>query len=189
MILLQLFYEFFKIGLFAVGGGLATLPFLERVCEATGWFSHQTLVDMIAVSEATPGPIGINMATYAGYATAGIPGAICATLGEIAPSMIMVVLLARFLKAFAVNPTVKAIFYGIRPASVALIAAAGFGVLKITLLNLDASSEGLLAIFQWKSLALALAIFAALDIKKWKIHPALAIACSAAIGIVFRFAE
>ena len=81
MIFLQLFYEFFKTGLFAVGGGLATLPFLNDMADRTGWFTHAQLADMLAVSESTPGPIGVNMATYVGFITAGLPGAVVATLG------------------------------------------------------------------------------------------------------------
>ncbi|MDR1262445.1 MAG: chromate transporter [Oscillospiraceae bacterium] len=189
MILLRLFYEFFMTGLFAVGGGLATLPFLERISANTGWFTHQSLIDMIAISEATPGPIGINMATYVGYITAGIPGALVATLAEVLPSLIIVLILARFLKAFAAHPTVKAVFYGIRPASVGMIAAAGFSVLKISLLDLPAFglTRSIADLFQWKSLILGAVLAVALNIKEWKIHPALAIAASAAIGVVFRF--
>ncbi|GHU65588.1 chromate transporter [Clostridia bacterium] len=189
MILLRLFYEFFKTGLFAVGGGLATLPFLERMSDATGWFTRQNLIDMIAVSEATPGPIGINMATYVGYTTAGVPGAIVASIGEIIPSLIIVLLLARFLKAFAAHPTVKAVFYGIRPASVGMIAAAGFGVLEIALLNLPqfGLTHNVIDLFQWKNLLLGAVLAVVLNIKKLKLHPALAIAASAVVGIVFKF--
>ncbi|MDR0397280.1 MAG: chromate transporter [Oscillospiraceae bacterium] len=189
MILLRLFYEFFLTGLFAIGGGLATVPFIERISERTGWFTRQTLVDMIAVSEATPGPIGINMATYVGYVTAGIPGAVVASIAEVLPSVIIVLIMARFLKAFAAHPTVQAVFYGIRPASVGMIAAAGFGVLKIALLNLPGydASRAVADLFQWKSLILAGALFVVLNMKKLRIHPALAIAGSALIGIVFRF--
>ncbi|MDR1599577.1 MAG: chromate transporter [Oscillospiraceae bacterium] len=189
MILLRLFYEFFMTGLFAVGGGLATLPFLERISEKTGWFTRQTLIDMIAVSEATPGPIGINMATYVGYVTAGIPGAVVASIAEALPSLAIVLIMARFLKAFASHPTVKAVFYGIRPASVGMIAAAGFGVLKVALLDIPAyeASRSALDLFQWKGLILAAVLAVVLNVKKWRIHPALAIAASAVIGIVFRF--
>lgn len=91
MIYLQLFYEFFKAGLFAVGGGLATLPFLHEISEKTGWFSIAELMDMIAVSESTPGPIGVNMATYAGFSTAGILGSLAATIGLVFPSVVIII--------------------------------------------------------------------------------------------------
>ena len=110
MIYLQLFYEFFKTGLFAVGGGMATLPFLSAIAEKTGWFTQGMLADMIAVSESTPGPIGVNMATYVGFTTAGVPGAIAATLGLITPSVIIILIIARFLKAFRDNQYVDAAF-------------------------------------------------------------------------------
>ena len=110
MIYLQLFYEFFKTGLFAIGGGLATLPFLQEMSARTGWFSLSELQDMIAVSESTPGPIGVNMATYAGFTSAGIPGAFCATLGLILPSFIIILIVAGFLKRFKDSPLVDAAF-------------------------------------------------------------------------------
>ena len=138
MILLQLFWEFFKTGLFAVGGGMATLPFLYDISERTGWFTQEKLADMIAVSESTPGPIGVNMATYVGFETAGIAGAVIATLGLICPSVIIILLIARVLQQFRSNRTVDAIFYGLRPCSIALIAAAGLLVARITFLNIDA---------------------------------------------------
>ena len=103
MIYLQLFYEFFKTGLFAVGGGLATLPFLYSMADKTGWFTAGDLANMIAVGESTPGPIGINMATYVGYVTCGIPGAVMATLGLITPSIIVILIIASVLKAFREN--------------------------------------------------------------------------------------
>jgi len=188
MIFLQLFYEFFKIGLFAVGGGLATLPFLGHLSDATGWFTRQQLIDMIAISEATPGPIGINMATFVGYITAGVPGAVVATLGVIVPSLIIVLIVARFLEAFADNRTVKSVFYGIRPASLAMITASGYDVLRNTLLNIEkfSASGKALDLFQWKNLALGVIIFYVLQNKKWKVHPVLMIAASAVIGLVFQ---
>ena len=93
MLYLRLFWEFFKTGLFAVGGGMATLPFLYSMSDATGWFTHAQLADMIAVSESTPGPIGVNMATYVGFSTAGVPGAVVATLGLITPSVIIILII------------------------------------------------------------------------------------------------
>ena len=100
MILLRLFFEFAKTGLFAVGGGLATIPFLQDLGARTGWFSAADLSTMIAVSESTPGPIGVNMATYVGFLTGGVPGAVTATVGLIAPSVIVILIVAAFLQAF-----------------------------------------------------------------------------------------
>ena len=121
--MIQLFIEFFKTGLFAVGGGLATLPFLQDMAVRTGWFTTAQLADMVAVSESTPGPIGVNMATYVGFTVAGVPGALVATLGLIAPSIIIILIIAAFLQAFRNNRFVNAAFYGLRPASTAMVAA------------------------------------------------------------------
>ena len=124
-LLLHLFFEFFKVGLFAVGGGLATLPFLYALSAKTGWFTPADIADMIAVSESTPGAIGLNMATFAGYLTGGVPGAVIATVGLTVPSIIVILLIANLLDNFQEKPLVKHAFYGLRPASIALIAASG----------------------------------------------------------------
>ena len=186
MILLRLFYEFFKTGLFAVGGGMATLPFLYEISEKTGWFTRTQLADMIAVSESTPGPIGVNMATYVGYLTAGLPGALVATLGLITPSVIVILIIAAFLEAFRHNKYVENAFYGLRPASTAMITAAGLTVAGETFLRLAPNSALPL---DWRALALAAVLlvltrFVKLT-KKW--HPIVFIALSALVGIVFRF--
>ncbi len=191
MILLRLFYEFFKAGLFAVGGGMATLPFLYDISTRTGWFTHEMLADMIAVSESTPGPIGVNMATYVGFVTAGIPGAVTATVGLITPSIIIILLIARALRAFRDNPLVDAAFYGLRPCSVGLIAAAGCLVLRLALLNTELwQQSGRLAdLFDLKALALAaVLLICTRGIKKLKgLHPIVFILFSAVVGIVFAF--
>ena len=134
-IYLQLFVEFFKAGLFAVGGGMATIPFLYDISDNTGWFTHAQLTDMIAISESTPGPIGVNMATYVGYTSGGLPGSVIATLGLITPSIIVILIIAGFYNAFKNNKYVQAAFYGLRPASSALIASAGLGVAVLVVLN------------------------------------------------------
>ena len=191
MILLRLFYEFFKAGLFAVGGGMATLPFLYDISTRTGWYTHEKLADMIAVSESTPGPIGVNMATYVGFETAGIPGAVIATLGLVTPSIMIILLIARALKAFRENPYVEAGFYGLRPCSVGLIAAAGFLVVKLALLNttLYETSGQLADLFNFKALVLATVLLVCTRyIKKLKgLHPIVFILASAVVGIVFSF--
>lgn len=191
MIYLRLFIEFFKTGLFAVGGGMATLPFLYAMSDSTGWFSHEMLADMIAVSESTPGPIGVNMATYVGFTTAGIPGALVATLGLVTPSVIVILLIAKALAAFRSNRYVDAAFYGLRPCSVGLIAAAGLLVVKVALLDTElfAATGELADLVNLKALALAaLLIVLTRFVKKTKgLHPVVFIALSAAAGIAFGF--
>ena len=187
MTLLRLMLEFFKTGLFSVGGGLATLPFLYEISDRTGWFSHADIADMIAVSESTPGAIGINMSTYAGFRTAGVPGGVLATLALAAPSVIIILIIARFLNRFRGNRLVEGAFYGLRPASIAMITAAGLNVAKVTLVDLAAytASGSLGDLFVWKAIALGAAIFIAQRKLKWS--PVVFIAISAAVGIIFQF--
>ena len=191
MIFLRLFWEFFKTGLFAVGGGMATLPFLYDISARTGWFTTAQLADMIAVSESTPGPIGVNMATYVGFLTAGIPGAVVATLGLVAPSILVILVVARVLAAFRQNKYVDAAFYGLRPCSVGLIAAAGVLVLRVALLNtaLFAETGAILDLFNWKAIALAVVLLVLTRFvkKTKKLHPIFFILASALAGIVFAF--
>lgn len=191
MIYLSLFYEFFKTGLFAVGGGMATLPFLYRISEKTAWFTTAQLADMIAVSESTPGPIGVNMATYVGFTTAGIPGALAATLGLITPSIIIILIVASILDVFRKNEYVDAAFYGLRPCSVAMIAAAGMLVVKISLFCFDKFGQtGLINdLFNYKALiltAVLLLMTRYINFTK-KLHPIFFIAASAAAGVLFSF--
>lgn len=196
MIWLQLFWEYFKTGLFAVGGGMATVPFLQDMSAKTGWFSSGKLADMIAVSESTPGPIGVNMATYVGYTVGlgesgvwgGILGAVIATLGLVLPSFIVIMVVAMFLRKFRDNRYVGAALYGLRPASVGLISAAGVSIVLFAVLGV----EDIYALFSsaqlnWKLFVLAALI---LILTRWvpkvkKLHPIVFIALSAVIGIVF----
>ena len=188
---LRLFFEFFKTGLFAVGGGMATLPFLYRMADKTGWFSAEQLADMIAVSESTPGAIGVNMASFAGFVTGGFPGAAAATLGLVTPSILIVLLIARVLRAFRQNKYVDAAFYGLRPCSVGLIAAAGVLVLKIALFRPAPYAETgrLLELLDWKAVILAAVLLLLTRVVKATkgLHPILFILGSAAAGIVFGF--
>lgn len=188
MLYLQLFWEFFKTGLFAIGGGMATLPFLYAISDNTGWFTHAQLADMIAVSESTPGAIGVNMATYVGFTTTGILGSIVAVVGLVLPSIIIILVIAKFLESFQQNPLVKGAFYALRPASVGLIAAAGLSVIKISILQIDMFqlSGKLLDIIHWPSLLLAAALWLLLE--KCKVHPILIIAIAAVVGMIFKFA-
>lgn len=179
MLLIELFFAFAKIGLFAVGGGLATLPFLYELANAHDWFSIADIPNMIAISESTPGPLGINMATYVGYLNSGFLGAIIAPLGEVFPSVIIITIIAKFLKKFKDNKTVKDVFYGLRAASCALIAVAGLGVVKIAFFG-----ETIKDIF-YPGIIMAVILYFA--IKKLNWHPVIFIAISAVIGILFKF--
>ena len=188
MNLLLLMAEFFKTGLFSVGGGLATLPFLYEMSNRhPEWFTHADIADMIAISESTPGAIGINMSTYAGYRTAGIPGGILASLALALPCVIIILIIARFLARFRQNRYVEGAFYGLRPASIAMISAAGLNVARIALVRLDAltSGAGLGEFFIWKALVLAVLIF--IGQKKLKWSPVIFIALSAVVGVIFKF--
>ncbi len=200
MIYIRLFFEFFKTGLFAVGGGLATLPFLYEMGEKTGWFTSADVADMIAISESTPGAIGINMATYAGFKTAGLLGGACATIGLAMPSIIIILIIASFLKKFRDNKYVDSAFNGLRPASMAMITAAGLNVAKIALfdfaclgalnsiseIDLVFIQENIGKVFLWREWVLALFLLAGMR-KFKKIHPIIFIFVAALVGIIFRF--
>lgn len=191
MILIRLFFEFLKIGMFSVGGGMATLPFLYDMADETGWCTYSQIADMLAVSESTPGPIGINMATYVGYTIGGIPGALVATFGIILPGIILVIIVTSILDKFRNNLYVEGAFYGLRPASTALITSAGLLVAKITFLNLDIykASGAIADMFNYKAVifAVILLIFTRWVKQTKDLHPAIFIAISAVVGIVFSF--
>ena len=168
MIYIQLFFEFFKTGLFAIGGGMATIPFLYEMSDNTGWFTYNDLANMIAVSESTPGPIGVNMATYVGFITGsnlggaitGLLGAVTATLGLITPSIIVILIIAVILNSFKNNKYVKHAFYGLRPASTGLIAAAGISVFVNNLFFADEFADGFsLSGINWKGWILPIVLF------------------------------
>lgn len=188
MIFLQLFYEFFKVGLFSVGGGLATLPFLYNLSDTMGWFTHGDVANMIAIAESTPGAIGVNMATYSGYLVAGIPGGVIATLGLVTPSIIIILIIANLLKKFQDNKYVQSAFFGLRPASLAMIAAAGVSVVKVALINVGAfqNSGQMSDLFVLPGIILAVILYILSKKTKW--HPVVLIAISAVIGVVFHFA-
>ena len=189
MIYLQLFWEFFQTGLFAVGGGMATIPFLYDMSDKTGWFTHQDLANMIAVGESTPGPIGVNMATYVGYVTGmgeggvatAILGAVIASLGLVLPSLIVIMIVAAMLKRFKNSPLVQSAFYGLRPASTGMIAAAG---ISVAIANLFGSAPFNL---NWKGWILAGVLWLLTNkVKKTrKLHPIVFIGASALAGILF----
>lgn len=199
MILWKLFWEFFKTGLFAIGGGMATVPFLQDISAKTGWFTSADLANMIAVSESTPGPMGVNMATYVGYTVGsqqlggtgmGVVGAVVATLGLISPSIVVILIVAYFLKRFRDSKLVDSVLYGLRPASVALISAAGVEIVLFAVLRVESIWRIADASLSWKAVVLALAVFAGTNpipgLKK--IHPIWFVVASAVAGVLLRMA-
>ena len=195
MIFLQLFFEFARVGLFAVGGGLATIPFLQDMGARTGWFTNADLTTMIAVSESTPGPMGVNMATYVGFQTGslaggplgGAAGAVLATLGLITPSIIIIIAIAGFLQKFRQSKTVDSVFRGLRPASTALIAAAGLSVALSVFVTVGGVETHTFTP-RWPVVVLSAIIFLCTQQKKLKkLHPVAFIAIAAVVGAVFQF--
>ena len=199
IIYLKLFWEFFKAGLFAIGGGMATVPFLQEISRKTGWYTAGDLADMIAVSESTPGPIGVNMATYVGYTTvsrlfgpvAGILGGILSTVGLVMPSVIIILIVARFLEKFRENRYVNAAMYGLRAASVALISSAGISIVMIAVFQINSIEEWKAAVIDYRCFVLAVLV---LIMTRWvpkikDLHPIIFIIASAVIGIVFHMSD
>ncbi len=183
MLYLLLFWEFFKTGLFSIGGGLATIPFLMDMSDKYSWFTGEELSNMIAVSESTPGPIGINMATYVGFSTAGVAGSLIATTALVLPSLIIIMIIAGFLEKFRENRLVKDTFYSLRPAVIGMLAVSLTSMISPLLINLAESS--FLEIFNLKTIVLfALLLFGILKFKK---HPIVYIAIGAIVGIIFKF--
>ena len=181
---LLLFFEFMKIGLFAVGGGPATLPYLMELTRRYDWYTMEELTNMIAVSESTPGPLGLNMATYAGFKTLGLFGGIVSTMGLVIPSLVIICLIAKFLEDFNENRFVKGAFSGIRPAVCAIIAVSVAGVCRVSMFTY---SDGAYTPIP-KILLLCGIVLALLQVKKLqKFHPALWLLIAAVTGIVFRF--
>ena len=201
MVYLALIYEFLKIGLFSIGGGLATLPFLYQIAEKYDWFTRAMLMDMIAISESTPGPIGLNMATYAGFsagagsasgafgAFGGVLGGVLASFSLIAPSFFIVTFVVKILDRFKENRFVKAAFYGIRPTVAALIASVAISITGVSLLGASRLADvaeitpAVMHSFAFKKLPLFLAV---LYFTRYNKHPACYIAVAAVIGVLFK---
>ncbi|MCM1543758.1 MAG: chromate transporter [Ruminococcus sp.] len=187
LLLCELFGRFFSVGLFSVGGGLATLPFLQSMGETTGWFNALDISNMVAISESTPGPLGINMATYVGYQVAGVPGSILAPIGLVTPSIIVIIIISRILIKFRDSKYVDSAFYGLRAASVGLIAAACFAVMKIAMFKSEvfAQTGSFFQALDYKSIILCVVIFACVKLFK-KVHPIVFIVAAAVVGIIFK---
>ena len=176
MIYLRLFWEFFKTGMFALGGGMATVPFLFDIGARTGWFTASELSDMIAISESTPGPIGVNMATYVGFRSAGVLGGIVATIGLVTPSVIIILIVAKILNKFRNNPIVDTVFKYLRPAVIGLIMFALWQLVPLTVLGADRN------ILILPVIAFAVLLFCLLKFKK--VHPIVWIGVGAVFGIL-----
>lgn len=192
MIYLTLYWEFFKIGLFAVGGSLATLPFIRQLVGKYGWITEQQILDMIAISESTPGSIGVNVATFVGNVTAGILGGIVATMGVITSSIVIIIIIAHYITRFHETQIIKSTFVSIRPAATGLIAAVGFEIARISLFSIgdytliyELFSQKILSILNIKAILLFGAIIFLL--RKYKKHPLIYLAGAAIIGIMFKF--
>ncbi len=188
---LLLFWEFLKTGLFAVGGGLATIPFLTDMAEKYPWFTTEELSNMIAVSESTPGPIGINMATYVGYTVGaeengilgGILGSLIATFGLVLPSLIIIMIIAGFLNKFSQNKLVQNTFYCLRPTVIGLLAVSF--LLMVLPLFISGAGVTFFEIVNLKAIILfGLLLF---GIVKFNKHPIIYIAIGAIAGIIFKF--
>mgnify|MGYP001224404519 FL=1 len=179
MTYLLLMYEFFKTGLFAVGGGLATLPFLREMTFRYPWFTMEELMNMIAVSEGTPGPIGINMATYAGFKAGGPLGGVLATLSIITPSIAIISIIASAMERFRDSVVMKRGFYLLRAATAGLIAGAVFEVILVSLFNMEIFAVRWPAVGLFGALVVLIRRFP-------KVHPIAFIVASAVLGIVFK---
>lgn len=182
-----LFFEYFKTGLFAVGGGLATVPFIRDMGAAYGWITEAELANIIAIAESTPGPIGVNAATYVGYLVAGIPGAISATIGLVMPSVIIIILVAKAIRKYYDSHLVQSLFKALRPAAIGLITAAGFSLL-LTSLGVKANFMRFAFSADWYSL-LKLGIYGVFTFfafwkKTAKIHPLFYVLAGGALGAV-----
>lgn len=198
MTYLRLFWEFFKAGLFAIGGGMATVPFLQDISSKTGWYTAGQLADMIAVSESTPGPLGVNMATYVGYTVGsgvmgvggGILGAVTATIGLVCPSVICILIIAYFLDKFRTSKLVDNTLYGLRPTSVALISAAGIEIMIYALFKMGSIFDLSSFVLDVKGIILFVLVLIGTRYvpKLKKLHPVVFIAAAAVYGIVLHMA-
>lgn len=172
LIYFQLFLEFFRIGLFSFGGGYATLPFLYHISDVHHWYSAKQLSDMLAISSITPGPVGVNVATFAGFVTSGIFGSLIATASVILPSYVLVIIISKLLEKFKKNKKVQAAIYGLKPAGCGLLTAVALNIFKDNV-------QGLLAFL----------IFAGLLLMtfKQKRDPLLYLGISAIVGLAAGF--
>ncbi len=183
MILLYLIFEFFKTGLFAIGGGMATIPFLYEIASRHDWYTTADLVDMIAISESTPGPVGVNMATFAGFMANGVVGSIVATLSLVLPAYLIIIIIAGMLDKFQKNKYVKNAFEGLRPAVVGLLTVASIAIVKVSFFTAEAKNlQEYISAIDYKAIVLFAVIF--FGVMKFKKHPIIYIGIGAIVGIV-----
>jgi chromate transporter len=183
MNLLYLFATFFRTGLLAIGGGLATLPFIFEIADnSDGWLTREMVGNMLAVAQSSPGAIGANLSAYVGLSYAGISGSYAAALGLIAPSIIIIIIIARMLAAFKENPIVKSLFAGFRPAAAGLLSAACFGAIALSLWN--AAAPVWYELLRWKETLIFVALF--FLIYKFKKHPVIYIFAAGLAGVVMK---
>ncbi len=178
MIYLELFLIFFKIGAFTFGGGYAMLPLIQQEVLSHQWMTLEQLVNFVAVSESTPGPLAVNLSTYVGAETGGLLGAVCAMLGVVLPSFLIILLVAKFYQAFQENTLVKGCMNGLRPTVVGLI---GASLLSVA----GAAFPSTAGVTQW---VLGAVLLAAILVAHWKkVHPILLIFSSALVGILLGY--
>lgn len=181
MIYLDLFFTFFKIGLFTFGGGYAMLPLIQEEVLNHGWLTIPELIDFVAISESTPGPFAINISTYVGSEVQGILGSACATLGVVLPSFIIILIVAKCFERFKTSRVVKGCMTGLRPAVIGLIAAAAVSMAGTVLFE----NGEYMSAFTSPEFYVSLAIFAVMTLLAFKKkHPILIVCLSAVIGIV-----
>ena len=180
MIFLKLFLSFFKIGALTFGGGMAMLPLIREEALSNGWIDEAALVDFIAVSESTPGPIAVNLATYVGQTVGGFFGAVSATLGVALPSFIVILIIARVFEKFKKSTVISGLMTGLRPCVVGLIGAALLSVAKTVFFPAGLS----LSVFASPSLYIFAGIFALSTVLSFKkLHPIIIICICAVLGI------
>jgi len=182
MNLIFLFANFFRIGLFAIGGGLATLPFLYDLADNSDWLTREAIVNMLAVAQSLPGGIGVNLASYVGFVNSGPAGSFMAALGLVAPSIVTIIIIARVLQSFKENRIVKTLFIAFRPAAAGLLTAAGFGAIIISVWN--ASAPVWYEFIKWKEVLLLVILF--ILIVKFKKHPIIYIAAAGVTGVLLK---
>lgn len=179
-------WEFFKAGLFAIGGGVVTLPFFNAMAEKYDWFTTQDVADMIAISEATPGPFGINMATFAGYKAYWVAGSVAGVFSLVLPSFIVIIIVSKFLDKFSENKYVKYAFLGLRPAVCALVLNAWLSIAKVALVDMDGfSASGVLIDFFNVPAMVIFAIIVFCSFKFKKLPPIFWIGFGALTGLFF----
>jgi chromate transporter len=190
MVFFDLFAAFFKIGLFSFGGGYAMIPLIQSEVSRYGWLKASEFANIIAISEMTPGPIAVNSATYIGFTAAGILGSIVATLGVALPSLIVVLIIAKFFFGFQKHPLNESVFYVLRPVIAALIITAAVFVAETAIINIKLTIDSVAKLFfnplqtiNFKSVTILM--ISVLAIVKLKIHPVLVIMGSGVLGVIF----